>query len=128
MLRETKLSLLAHENNGKMAVQTQWLVDYCEEARVMLDLKIHNEREFRDLFGESPHTVSVVWRMMEHNQLLPWGAKPVHLLWLLHWYKEYPRQTKMCKFCRCSPNTWIKWRDMMEDAVGFVDVVRRELL
>ena len=109
-----------------MAVQSR-LINYYGVARYELKIILFNEREFRDIFGESPHTLAVVWRMLEHNDLLPFGCQPVHLLWLMHWYKEYPRQTKMCKFCGCCPNTWIKWRDMMEDALGYLDVVRKQL-
>ena len=116
-----------HGKIGEMPVLDDALTDFVMEAEVFLGLQINSEREFRDLFGEDPTTLAVCWQLLRREGLLPWGCKPVHLLWLMHWYKEYPRQTKMCKFCGCCPNTWIKWRDMMEDALGYLDVVRKQL-
>jgi len=104
------ISALLEEQRYRMTLLDQEnMVDFIWEAELSLGIYMGGEREFSDLFGTTSEAVAVTWRLMDRRGLLEGGSKPKHLLWLLHWYKAYPLQTEMCKFCRVkSSHTWIR--------------------
>ena len=73
--------------------------------------------------------VKKVWELLERDSLLPEDGRPKHLLWALHFMKEYPKQSPGCSAVgtsagAVSPKTNRKWVWAFIDAVAnLVDVV-----
>jgi hypothetical protein len=88
------------------------------------------EREYREHFGATPDVTSATWAWSVITELLPAKAQPFHLLWLFYWWKSNALQGRCCKFLggiekiRIDKNTFNKWRDLMEEAVSNLPVVR----
>ena len=66
------------------------------------------------IFGTSVLVVKKVWELLERDSLLPEDGRPKHLLWALHFMKEYPKQSPGCSAAgtsagAVSPKTNRKW-------------------
>ena len=53
-------------------------------------------RRFRSWFGTDPLIVQLIWRMLYESRWLFKGyfAKPIHLLWSLHFLKNYETESE----------------------------------
>lgn len=72
------------------------------------------DRAFRDFFGVSAIVVVVLWNLLVDTGLLPDGGTPMHLLWMLYFFKVYPKQGPACSSAGGSkgaidPKTWRKY-------------------
>jgi hypothetical protein len=79
---------------------------------------------FREHFGATPAVAYSTWDWLVVSEMIPPKVLPCHLLWLFYWWKANPLQGPICKFLGgVSPNTFQKWRDLMEEAVSNLPVV-----
>ena len=62
-------------------------------------------------FGCSPRIMSIAWKIMEKKEKLPCNAKPIHLVWSLHYLKMQPYLRSAANFFDIDKDTYIKWRD-----------------
>ncbi len=54
------------------------------------------DRRFCELFGASVGILLHVWTAMEEGSLLPKKSRPKHLLWMIYFFKVYPREAAGC--------------------------------
>jgi hypothetical protein len=54
------------------------------------------DRHFRDFFRTGPFVVSQLWNLLAHNNFIPPEGEMKHLLWMLHYFKAYPKQAAIC--------------------------------
>lgn len=71
-------------------------------------------RAFMEFFGTRAAIVSLIWRLLVENDLLPEKAQIKHLLWALFFMKVYPKQGPACSVVGGSdgavdPKTLRKW-------------------
>jgi hypothetical protein len=99
------------------------VVDFALVSRIYFSA-VPNERTFREHFGATPAVTAAVWEWLESEGLVPTKALPRHLLWLFFWWKSNALQARCCQFLGgIDKNTFIKWRDAMEEAVSNLPVV-----
>jgi hypothetical protein len=85
---------------------------------------VPNEQHFREHFGATPAVAEAVWEWLDTTDSLPAKAEPIHLLWLLFWWKSVALLGCCTQFLGgINKNTFIKWRDLMEEAVSNLPVV-----
>ena len=91
--------------------------------------RIRNER-FNACFGVDSIIVSVVWSMLDDNQLCSPSPNPVHLLWALLFLKSYDSTPKLAAQAGCDEKTFRKWSWFYVGAIASLDclVVSRCLL
>ena len=74
------------------------------------DPEAYNERDFRSIFGTTPQVCSILWNMLDpaepDSPLVMGRPKYEHLLWLLHYVKEYRTEDASAKTCYTTSNTY----------------------
>ena len=81
-------------------------------------------RSFREHFGATHEVAAATWEWLDNTGTVPAKAKPCHLLWLFYWWKSNALQDPCCRFLGgIDKNTFIKWRDRMEEVVSNLPVV-----
>lgn len=107
--------------------QTTMEVDFKAVAKLYLE-NYPSDRLFREHFGATPNVAARTWEWLVVTALLPTKAKPCHLLWLFYWWKTNALQGVCCAFLgNIDKNTFIKWRDRMEEAVSNIESVRNHI-
>ena len=84
-------------------------------------------RTFKAHFCFSPRVVSRAWNDMVDRHVLPRGAAPYHLLWMLYFVKSYPNNETGGTATGSDRNTFQKWCKQMAKAVSKLDKVSYEV-
>jgi hypothetical protein len=73
--------------------------------------RLRNKREdtFKEHFTFSPKVVSHAWNEMTRKGLLPKGAAPYHLLWMLYFVKNYTNNATGGTASQSCKETFRKW-------------------
>ena len=64
-----------------------------------------------------------IWAKLNHEQLLPRGAKPHHLLWSLAFLKVYGTEGQMAALFGLTRKTYRQWVWLMIESMYYIDVV-----
>ena len=75
-------------------------------ARLLFGGDDAEERVLRAHFGVGLDVAAFVWEKFEQLELLEQGDLPIHLLWLLFWWKVYPTYDVCARFAGVSAKTF----------------------
>lgn len=76
-------------------------------------------RRFRATFGQSPEICSIVWdKIEEARQSMPQGAKAIHLLWAMMFFKLYCCEEVHASLAGCDEKTFRKWCWLFVSAIA----------
>lgn len=64
-------------------------------------------RRFRAVFGAPASVVAIIWDRIRAD--LPRNGSTMHLLWALHFLKNYSTEHNNCVIFRCDEKTFRKW-------------------
>lgn len=64
---------------------------------------------FNGWFGTSPFVVSHIWRRLADKRSLCRGAQMKHLLWALHFLKNYSQENQMAALFKSDKKTVRQW-------------------
>lgn len=78
-------------------------------------------RRYRGLFGVSPATCAVLWKMIEKK---PPGSKPKHLLWSLMFLKSYANEHLNSSVVGVDEKTYRKWNWIFINLLAELNVVK----
>lgn len=79
-------------------------------------------RRFRSFFGVSPNICSITWKMLRSTA--PLGSTPKHLLWCLHFLKQYPSEHSRRSILDADEKTIRKWSWIFVKLLADLSVVR----
>lgn len=80
------------------------------------------DRRFRSMFGTTMSVTATVYNLIKEH--LPTGARPIHLLWALHFLKNYSTETVNSVLWKCDEKTYRKWSWVIIRKIAEIDVVR----
>lgn len=81
----------------------------------------NKNRRFREKFGCSPTTVSILWDEIE---VVEKGASLKHLFWTFYFFKVYPLESDMRDTFNAHPHTVRQWIRRFTAAIGALFPVR----
>jgi hypothetical protein len=93
-------------------------------------MRLRNKREdtFKEHFTFSPKVVSHAWNEMTRKGLLPKGAAPYHLLWMLYFVKNYTNNATGGTASQSCKETFRKWCRLLGIAASKLDKVQQQNL
>ena len=105
--------------NFKYEAKRIWRHDHLSEHRTKIKFKLW--------FGVSVECATTAWNSSMERDLLKPGTRPKHLLWTLFWLKHYQVNDIICDIMTCSEKTFIKYRDIVLEAIKELPVVSASL-
>ena len=83
-----------------------------------------NADTFKAMFGLCPTMTHLLWAMIHQNRDdLRYGLEEKHLLWALHFLKQYAKLKPSKDFCDTSVNTYLKWMPYVLELITSIDNV-----
>lgn len=83
------------------------------------------DRRFREAFGISSRSASILWIYLNVENEGPTGGQRVHLLWTLLFLKTYGTQNDLAGRCGVHRDTFRAWRNLFLERIASIeDLVR----
>lgn len=76
-----------------------------------------NEQDFKSFFGVDSSAVATAWGKI-NDQVVPVGAKPVHLLWACLWMKVHATESVLSSIADTTRKTFRKWAWIVIKAIA----------
>lgn len=71
-------------------------------------------------FGAKPELMTQLWKMINPEATMPTGAKPLHMLWIFYFFKQYPTEEVLASSLGgYDEMTCRKWIWLFVEAISF---------
>jgi hypothetical protein len=67
------------------------------------------DKKFIGHFGVNSARCAEIWQLLQQHNIMPMGGAPKHLLFSLHYMKQYGTEVSMASFFSCDEKTLRKW-------------------